>query len=418
MGSRSFRSRQTIQKCEAPDDVKSAVKTDQAHRSDDGRSYTKLSQSYQAGQTLSLEVTRTFTEQSLAPGPFTLTCTVLGIYDVTMSPVLDIVFKDRAGTDIRAVLKLYDYRFGKDLRRDDDGKHSPHFAQAEAEYWDYVRKGKAERFLEDLAEENRKAEAQGQLEEPLHRHLDGSPEGRARYEIVLHEQCAEYFRCEAKAYDTLLDLQGKSIPRKFAHVRAPRTDLPPDLAQGKFAQFFEVPGILMERISGYRLWDMPESPLAPREPERWRGIVQAAVDVAADINTRGVIMYDCRPRNVIVDKRTHNPFLIDFAQCSFRDDPGYSKIYDADDNESEDGGDEDEEDDSEEGGSLFEDDWESLDPEARYQRDALERDNPGAIGTVMAAKLLRGHGVRMDLRYPGLGVVKGGYSQGPDDLAL
>jgi hypothetical protein len=62
-------------------------------------------------------------------------------------------------------------------------------------------------------------------------YYDSTPEGKARFEAALWQECIEHFECEIEAYARLIDFQGKLIPRMYAHVRlAPSdTDVPADL---------------------------------------------------------------------------------------------------------------------------------------------------------------------------------------------
>jgi hypothetical protein len=113
----------------------------------------------------------------------------------------------------------------------------------------------------------------------------------------------------------------------LAHVRLPAmggnlgiasTNIAPEMAP-----YFEVKGILLERIEGYALEDMATPPLAPSPGDgltKWRQIIKSAVDLAHDINQRGVIMEDCAPRNVVVDGGSQAPPIVDLAKCEFRDE--------------------------------------------------------------------------------------------------
>ncbi|KAL2131880.1 hypothetical protein VTI74DRAFT_4492 [Chaetomium olivicolor] len=149
--------------------------------------------------------------------------------------------------------------------------------------------------------------------------LDGSAEGLAKYEAALWRECDEHFQCETEAYTRLRDFQGKSIPQMLAHVRLVLRDddIPGDLRQ--MTSYFEVKGVLLECIDGYNLGDIATSQLAPPDPKEWPGIIQSAANAAHEINRRGIMLRDCAPRNVVFDRRSHIPYIIDFAQCLFKD---------------------------------------------------------------------------------------------------
>lgn len=337
---------------------------------------------YQKGDLIELEVLKSYLDP-LLPQP--CRASIARVFTVTMSPVMVIIIWPKPGAHIRAVLKLYDRRFGTDLR-DCRNKHCPHTPAGEAAFQSFVRQGKMEAFLRELDEEEREAEyvasrPSGQLYgEEDEQTLKNDTESIARYEAALWRECDACFGSEIEAYGRLREVQGRSIPHMYGHVRllAPKPDLPPDL---RHSPYFAVKGVLLQRIDGYNLADLPVSPLAPPGADEWAGIIQAAVDAAHDINRRGVVMADCQPRNVVVDRRSQVPFLIDFAQCNFKDRimEWCRRWCEDDDGEGE---------------------GEEANPEAGYWESVMSTDNPGAIGAVMATKVLRNKRIKLDIKYP------------------
>ncbi|KUI59261.1 hypothetical protein VP1G_06523 [Cytospora mali] len=83
--------------------------------------------------------------------------------------------------------------------------------------------------------------------------------------------------------------------------------------------YFQVGGNLIQRISGFILGDLLDLMEASPDVD-YQGLCQSAVEVAEEVNECGVINYDCKPRNMIVQTPTMQPFMIDFAQCSFREE--------------------------------------------------------------------------------------------------
>ncbi|KAG6357592.1 hypothetical protein INS49_013469 [Diaporthe citri] len=322
-----------------------------------------------------------------------------------------------------AVLKLYDRRFGTTLRRrvnPASRRYEPHMhtTSTEAAYCDFIRRAKLGAFLLEREKEGRSSV----LPVSAWHYLDGSAEETAKYEAVKWKTCQEYFDRETRAYEKLSELQGKVIPRLFAHVRLslPQDDIvpcPPGLLQRpETRQYFDVRGILMELVDGYELSELHISPLAPSDTERWEDTIQTAVDGAHEINRRGVRMSDCSMYNVMVDKESHHPFIVDLAQCGF-----IEEMYEEEDGE-ESGSDEEESNidgeaqdncgkslvgdtasesnhqgsESGDGGSqVFE-----PDPEIRYWNSVMSVDNPGAIGAVMRGRLMREKGVTITPRWP------------------
>ncbi|KAI1461453.1 hypothetical protein F4805DRAFT_283554 [Annulohypoxylon moriforme] len=327
---------------------------------------------YQPGSSLQLQVLRGYCN---LPFSQSITAEISKTLDTTMSSVMEVIIKSEP--NLRAVLKLYDRRYGTDLR-DIPGQPAPHPAD-EAAFQSFVRLGKIGPFFEEL-EEEKKAELIPLKAWQLY---DGSQEGSAKYEAALWQECDEYFNCETEAYARLKDLQGRSIPQMYAHVCFALSDVPSDLLQPQMERYFTVKGVLLELIPGYNLWDITTSPLAP-EPKKWLGIIQSAVDTVHDINKRGILMNDCGPRNVMVHKHLQTPFIIDLAQCYFKDKiiEAWKGTWESDEDEDED------------------EDAEDLNPDVEYWRRAMRSDNPGAIGAVMKTLLLEAKGIQLDVKYP------------------
>lgn len=308
------------------------------------------------------------------------------VHGITMSPVMDIHIRTPSGYR-SAVLKVYDRRFGVDLRNI-YRVHLPHTTESEAAFQSFVRSGKMGPFLDELA--RLKDESLLPFKPAYLLDDDDSPnygpDCIARYEAALWQQTAEHFECETRAYRYLADLQGKSIPRVLAHIC-----LMPEPGEVRgdqtMAPYLEVRGILLERNTGYNLSDLPFSPLGLQDPAAWSHIIQTAVDAAEVINRRGIRMEDCGPRKVIVHKDSQSPLIIDFAQCVFKED--LLEIWEglrAEEKE------------------RFRDpfdkgDW-VWDPEAEWWLQLAQVDNPGAIGSVMATIVRRDKGIELKFRYP------------------
>ncbi|KAK4233135.1 hypothetical protein C8A03DRAFT_48226 [Achaetomium macrosporum] len=272
---------------------------------------------------------------------------------MTMSVVLAVTLQTCHGLPIHCVLKLYDRRFGSCLRYILKKKTAPHTPENEAAFEAFVRRGMMPGFLrypkkrnetEDFAVTAREFLDEGNRTDSL-----------AKYEATLWRDCIEHFECETKAYNRLADCQGRLVPHVLAHVSLSTTQLtamPPEAAP-----YFEVKGILLERIDGFCLEDLTLATPLPSNLRTWQQLIQSGADVAHEINRRGIIMEDCAPRNVVVDKQSHTPRIIDLAQCRFRDE-------------------------------LVEQ-W--------YKWDT---DNPGAIGAVMVNLVQKKTGAKLPIRYP------------------
>jgi hypothetical protein len=106
---------------------------------------------YRPGKLLQLQVLKNFHNPPLLQSA---TAIIHQIFAITMSPVLNVTIETKPGSHIRAVLKLYDRRFGTD-RWDVLGKHLPHTAVHEAAFQSFVQQGKIEPFLREMKEENK-----------------------------------------------------------------------------------------------------------------------------------------------------------------------------------------------------------------------------------------------------------------------
>lgn len=293
--------------------------------------------------------------------------TKLAIHSITMSPVMDVTVRTETGAELRAVLKVYDRRLGKDLR-ECLGKHVPHTPAVEAAFQSFVKAKKMAPFLRELA---RKSKEDLTPPQPWHFLDDGGPNCQAEFEAALWAKCEEYFNAETEAYDRLSHLQGECIPRMLAHVRVmvPVPNLPSDMSK-----YFELKGVLLESIFGYNLGDLAISPLAPADPKKWLPIVQSSVNLAHTLDATGVLMGDCAPRNVIVDRSTHKPFFIDFAQAEFKD-ALLRAWHDPKDK--------------------------TFNPEYEYWKAVATRNNPGAIGSEMKCKVKKAKNIELQgIVYP------------------
>ncbi|EAQ84257.1 hypothetical protein CHGG_10661 [Chaetomium globosum CBS 148.51] len=299
-----------------------------------------------------------------------MTATIQNILGTTMSPVREVVIRTESGSELRAVLKIYDRRFGLDLRH--VNRHpDPHRGVHEDAFLSFVERGKITGFLE---EHDREGKERGT---PVRAswYLDEAEDGRAMYEAALWQECADSFECETEAYSRLSDLQGDLIPQMYAHVRITGADetQPPSPST---ARYFEIRGVLLEAIGGYKLWDIATAPEAPADPGAWQAIIQNACNAAHEINTRGVYMEDCAARNVVVDARTQKPFIVDLAQCEFRDK--LAEMWrEMDDND---------------------EDW---DPDVEYWQLMQQSNNPAKIGSPMVRQLQLQRGIELQgITYP------------------
>ena len=373
---------------------------------------------YEAHKYLTLRVNKSFDDP---PFPKSVRALITSTLNMTMSPVLNVMTFDpiKPRPHIQAVLKLYDRRFGTDLR-EGGHKYVPHTAAKETEFHSFVRRGKMKPFLREL-EKEKKTSKMGARHGLAHKFLDHTLESDAKFEAAQWWKCNEYFNVEAEAYERLKDLQGKSIPRVYAYIRFMPSDVPSELRHSPMARYFEVKGILLERITGYASSNIATSPDAPSEPEKCQDIIQAAVDAVHDINTRGVYVRNMHRRDVLIDRRSQTPFIIDLAESRFKDKmialwkesgPNWAPkgiefgdwVHPWDRNQNQHF--EDESEDEEEDEEEDEDEDEEWDPEVEYWKCVSDGvSNPYAIGTGLSWKMREKTGVVLDIKYPDHGKI-------------
>ncbi|KAI1278341.1 hypothetical protein F5Y07DRAFT_361495 [Xylaria sp. FL0933] len=297
-------------------------------------------------------------------------------YPFTISPTA-VVNLHRDGAVQEAVLKLYDRRFGElRKRRELDGERrpQPHTEESEAAFQDSVRSGTVARVLDRL----KHADLMWDLHIYNYTPPDEEDEETKSERVRLAEEEAEFYykiqkryTNEVRAYDKLKCLQGRGIPRFFKAVTLQMPSAPPDIE----LSYFQVPGILIEKIDGFNLSNLvTEMPAGP--PELWAEIVQKGTNLATQINRSGVLDDDSQPRNALVtrgDDSTYQVWRIDFGEASLDSD----LIYCCED-----------------------------EPDL-FKQCATSAGNPYAIGMVMASKVERLTGVKLNIIFdeiwPGIG---------------
>ncbi|KAL8974698.1 MAG: hypothetical protein Q9197_001067 [Variospora fuerteventurae] len=199
-----------------------------------------------------------------------------------------------------AILKLYDWRYAAQLRK--DHKIDPWTPDHEAKYRAFVETGEAAKFISTLEDDDDTDDPQLW--------------DTARDETFLYDYCRDLHSCEVEAYSRLQDLQGRSIPRFLADVTFDAFPMQQNNA------FFQVRGILLELITGYSLADLAK--YAPQSS--WQRICDEAIHTINLISDHGVLNEDVKTRNVLIRTHDNNKDLeecevvmIDFALCRFRE---------------------------------------------------------------------------------------------------
>jgi hypothetical protein len=150
---------------------------------------------YQEGDSLQLQVRKNCCNM---PFSQSITAVICRRLTITMSPVMEVTVATQSGSKIRAILKLYDRRFGSGLRKI-LGKHAPHTSADEAAFRHFVRQGQITPSLEKLQEEKRTNVIRPQ---PYYVLGDAPyiPEDKAKFEAALWQECDDHFDCETEVY--------------------------------------------------------------------------------------------------------------------------------------------------------------------------------------------------------------------------
>ncbi|KAF9767737.1 hypothetical protein IL306_015053 [Fusarium sp. DS 682] len=315
---------------------------------------------YQAGYEVDFHVLETTHSDNIVSPSTTVTAKINHIISTNKAVVMHVTVKtDPEPTS--AILQLYDRRFGTSLRRDNEGNHVPCLISDEVAFHSFVLRGSMGRFLKEVQDLE---DAEGKPTQAAR--WNEGPDGQAKFDAALWRMARQHFQTEVEAYKRLKDIQGLLIPKMYATVRVATTDLSSD--------YFNVNGILLQFIPGCSFNDLPQSPSAPASLDKWSALVQTAVDAAFEINKRGIIINDSGPDNVIVDTDTEKPFIVDFAQCAFKD-----RLF-----------------------QLWEETErnESWTPEGEWIEAVNKANNPASIGRVMVNKVQESHGFPFGVTYP------------------
>lgn len=76
--------------------------------------------------------------------------------------------------------------------------------------------------------------------------------GAAEHEALAYARVRSFYETETEVYRRLEDVQGKDVPRLVAQVTLAHPSLLPSSPSRDTDKFFEVPGILLEFIEGFR----------------------------------------------------------------------------------------------------------------------------------------------------------------------
>lgn len=269
-----------------------------------------------------------------------------------------------------AILKVYDRRVGSQFRRIHDV--IPYNEQAKTAFHDFIRSGAVGPFLKELDDEE--ADPDLYFDRRDARDVREEENGIAKFEAALWRNANRNFKTEVEAYERLQDVQGIFAPRLYAVVRL---HLPLD-DNAAMADYLGVYGIILQSISGPTLEDLLETPCAPSTQEHLTSIVQYTVDATNEINKRGMVLEDRAPHNVVLEKSLQWwPFIIDLAQCLFKD-----TVFECQAAQARVEGDE------------------SQDLDEEFNELTRMMDNAGNVGRPLQRQIRKGFGFDLNIMYP------------------
>lgn len=245
--------------------------------------------------------------------------TVTKVFEITVSPVMQVQWVSSSGEMRTAILKLFDRRYSSQKPR--GHRSTPHNEGKEACWQRYVQSGKAPWFFsctkttdKELGEgwDSHYMEPDGDTVDTWHR--------TACKEAMMQYRALQAWRREIRAYEHLEKLQGKCVPLFYGTTSF---SLEP---QGLDPEFFRVGGILIQHIDGFNFDSLLHIKKSSPDTD-YHGLIQRVVDATEAVNKCGVVNYDYLPDNIIVQTGSMQPFEFDFSKCYFREDYASENEY-------------------------------------------------------------------------------------------
>lgn len=194
------------------------------------------------------------------------------------------------------VLKIFDRRFATQLR--EDSKAKPWTLESEVQYHRLIENGGVAELIPTFGS--------------FYKHRGDAAEDEAYF----HHTMQTFYETEQEVYDSLRDIQGRSIPLLLCSLKFP---VIPTINSPSIEKYTAFPGILLQYIDGFPLLDL--SIYAPKS--EWQSVCDQAINTVHQITHKGILNTDVRTRSFIVQRDQRGqfrPFMIDFALCYFRRD--------------------------------------------------------------------------------------------------
>lgn len=231
--------------------------------------------------------------------PWTLSCGM--VVEILSNQPTDLPpLSDKLG-----FLKLFDWRFARQLRDDQGVGLWTHTTQTE--YINFIKGGSHNDFLYHLYEENRR-EAE-----------DNWSDGEN--EAFLASEMLRMYHSEVAVYQRLHNVQGKLVPQLITSGFLDGSFMTEVNNQDQTS--FQIKGILLQYIEGFTLTNL----ISQAPQSSWQNIINQAIRITHILGDEEILNADVRPDNFIVNpihKRKDTPchdyrvFMIDFGQSRLR----------------------------------------------------------------------------------------------------
>ncbi|KAK0558395.1 hypothetical protein OC861_006918 [Tilletia horrida] len=251
--------------------------------------------------------------------------TITKTFPVTTSPAMEVTWQSSSGEIQTGVLKFFDRRVSQKVRR---GCRSPAYGPGiEACLQKFLQSSQAPRFSQPGIIQciNGLIDKRDAVPLNVPTHTADTWQEAARTEVRMQIDMLQQWQNEIRVYDQLKSLQGTCVPVFYGS-----TSFHIDVPAGADPNFFQIGGILIQRINGPSFRDVLDGKASPLDLD-WHLVCKRASDAIAKINALGIAHGSNHFRNVVVESSTMQANIIDFARSmsvkNFGDDEARFRNY-------------------------------------------------------------------------------------------
>ncbi|KAK0541763.1 hypothetical protein OC846_006951, partial [Tilletia horrida] len=242
--------------------------------------------------------------------------TITKTFPVTTSPAMEVTWKSSSGEIQTGVLKFFDRRVSPKFR---GGKRAPYGSHVEACWQKLVQSGEARELFELISQNGfcKKFDLSTFTSIKLGSKVPTADtwQTAAKKEGFLQCKALEQWKNEIRVYEQLQSLQGESVPKFYGS-----TSFQLDVPSGPDPNFFQIGGILIQRINGFSLNRIFAKEQLLTDDVDWPLVCQRTMDASTKINQLGVLHSSTHFGNIIVQPSSMQPFIFDFGASRLRSD--------------------------------------------------------------------------------------------------